>query len=326
MQETVGRDWTTLSDIFGKVDGLKAILDIERRITNWWRELPYPLATIYRRYQVTTDSKERLDTLLHFFEMAAVYLATIGLSHVKSLRQDWKPVIAKWVHPTGAAGIERADFGFWISLAGASLKDVSRVASDKELRAKADETAGPELVQIAGTIGPLGKATEVLDVARRYRNSWKGHGGYMKPSDAARLDNELQRSIRDFYEITSSLFRRFQLVRPGKADVTDTGLKFEIEKLSGSDPTFEKVQVELDRPAKTNALAFWMSGARTMCRALPFFRLGAPQRPQETSFYVFNRVENGSFRWISYQETQEQDFVAPDDELYAIINLGKDDV
>jgi hypothetical protein len=83
--------------------------------------------------------------------------------------------------------------------------------------------------------------------------------------------------------------------------VTDTGLKFEIERLSGSDPTFEKEQVELDRLAKTNALAFWMSGARTMCRALPFFRIGAPQKPQETSFYVFNRVENGSFRWVSYQ-------------------------
>jgi len=184
--------------------------------------------------------------------------------------------------------------------------------------------AGRELVQIAETIGPLGKATEVLDVARRYRNSWKGHGGYMKPSDAERLHNELQQSIRDFYEITSSLFRRFQLVRPGKAEGTDTGLKFEIEKLSGSDPTFEKEQVELDRLAKTNALAFWMSGARTICRALPFFRLGAPQKPQETSFYVFNRIGNGSIRWVSYQETQEQELFGRDDELFGIINLGKE--
>jgi hypothetical protein len=112
IQESIGRDWTTLSDVAGKVDELKAVLDIERRIANWWRELPYPLATIYRRYQVTIDPKERLDALLHFFEMAAIYLATVGISHVKSLRQDWQPTIAKWFHPAGAAGIERADFGF----------------------------------------------------------------------------------------------------------------------------------------------------------------------------------------------------------------------
>ena len=61
-----------------------------------------------------------------------------------------------------------------------------------------------------------------------------------------------------------------------------------------------------------------------MCQALPFIRLGAPQQPQETSFYVFNRVEDGGFRWISFQEAREQEFVAPDDELYSIIALGTD--
>src|SRR5206468_2086490 len=71
--------------------------------------------------------------------------------------------------------------------------------------------------------------------------------------------------------------------------------------------TFETEIVELDRPAKTKSLAFWMRGSRTMCHALPFFRLGAPQQPQETSFYVFNRVEKGGFRWICYQEAREQE-------------------
>ena len=109
------------------------------------------------------------------------------------------------------------------------------------------------------------------------------------------------------------------LVKPGKAEVTDSGMTFEIDKLFGSDPTFEKEYVELDRPSKTNALAFWMIGARTVCRALPFFRLGAPQ---ETVFYVSNRVQNGEFRWISYQEAREQDFTAPDDELQALLSSG----
>jgi transposase InsO family protein len=48
-----------------------------------------------------------------------------------------------------------------------------------------------------------------------------------------------------------------------------------------------------------------------------------PQQPQETSFYVFNRMENGGFRWIIYQEAREQEFVAQDEELSGIICLGK---
>lgn len=323
MQNALDHDWTKLAEVGEKIDGLKGVLDIERQIADWWRELPYPLATIYRRYQVSQSPKERLDTLLHFFEMAAVYLATVGGSHVRAMRTDWQEAMGNWLHPSGAAGIERADFGFWIGLAGASLKDANRIAGDAELRRSAIEIAGAELVQVASTIGALGKATEVLDIARRHRNSSIAHGGHIKPSDAARLDTELQQSVRDLYELTASVFRHFELVRPGMAEVTDTGFRFQIERLSGSDPTFGTEVVELDRPAKSKALAFWMRGARTMCPALPFFRLGVPQQPQETSFYVFNRVENGGFRWISYQEAREQDFTAPDDELLRIIGLGK---
>ena len=269
MQGALDQDWSSLPDVGEKIDSLKGVLDIERRIADWWRELPYPLATIYRRYQVSTDPKERLDALLHFFELAAVYLATVGTSHVKALRWDWPDLLAKWMHPSIGTGIERADFGFWINLAAASLKDTNRIASDKGLRAKAEEIAGPELVQLASTIGLLGKATEALGIARNYRNSWKGHGGHMKASDATRLDEELQQSIRGFYENTASIFRQLQLVRPGMAEVRDTGFKFKIEKLAGSDPVFQRQQVELARPVKSNVLAFWMSGARTMCRCRP---------------------------------------------------------
>jgi hypothetical protein len=323
MQTALEQDWTALADTADKIDALKGVLDIERQIADWWRELPYPLATIYRRYQVSIEPKERLETLLHFFEMSAVYLAAVGASHVKAMRQDWQEVVAKWLHPVGAAGIERADFGFWIGLAGASLKDVSRITSDKDLRAVAIEIAGAELVEAASTIGALGKSTGILDVARRYRNSWKGHGGHIKASDAARLDSEMQQQIRDLYEATASTFRRLQLVRPGMAEVLDAGMRYKIEKLSGSDPTFVTEIIEVDRPAKSNTLAFWTSGTRTMCRAMPFFRLGAPLQPQETSFYVFNRVEKDGFRWISYQEAREQEFIAPDDELLGIIALKR---
>ncbi len=41
------------------------------------------------------------------------------------------------------------------------------------------------------------------DVARRYRISWKGHGGHEKSSDSVRLNTKMQQSIRDLSEITA---------------------------------------------------------------------------------------------------------------------------
>ena len=80
--------------------------------------------------------------------------------------------------------------------------------------------------------------------------------------------------------------------------------------------------VELDRPAKTSS-GFLDGWLESHVSALPFVRMGAPQEPQETSFYVFNRVEKGSFRWISYQEAREQAFLAADEELFSLIALEK---
>ena len=61
-----------------------------------------------------------------------------------------------------------------------------------------------------------------------------------------------------------------------------------------------------------------------MCRAVPFFRLGAPQQPHETSCYVFNRIEEEGLRWVSYQEAKEQAIFTPDDELSDLIALGQE--
>ncbi len=321
LKNDLSRDWNSISEITGVVDQLKDVLDIEQKILNWWRELPYPLATIYRRYQVSKDPKERLERLLHFFEMAAVYLAAAGTSYVKVLRDDWQEQLTKWLRPPRAAGIERADFGFWIGLANASLKDIRRIDSSPDLRNMASDNAGAELLRDASKLAQLNNATKALDVARRIRNDWKGHGGHMKVSDAQRLDDELQATVRSFYDETSSLFRKLMLVRPGSLEMTDHGFIAETQLLRGSDPAFEVQEIEVSQPSRSNALAFWMQESRSMCPALPFFRLGAPQEPQETSFYVFNRVEGDGFRWISYQETRQQDFVAPDEELLNIISV-----
>ena len=255
--------------------------------------------------------------------MASIYFATVGVSYVTALRQDWKSILSKWLYPTNAAGIKRADFGFWIRLAGASLKEIKRISSDPSLRQTAIEIGGPDLVNAASNVGQLSKTIDLLQSACTYRNNWKGHGGHIKQSDAERLDGQLRELVRGLYEICGPLFRRFYLVRPGRAEGTDTGMNFEVERLSGSDPAFDKITIEVDGTFKSGALAFWMDGTRRFCKAVHFFRLGAPKEPEEKSVYVFSRVENGGFRWISYQEAREQEVIEPDADLRALIELGK---
>jgi hypothetical protein len=258
--------------------------------------------------------------------MTAIYLALIGCSYVRSLRSDWQTKLGAWLHPSGAAGIERADFGFWIGLAGASLKDASRIYSDPADKSRAAELAGAELANSANEIGSLGRVTEALNTARAYRNSWKGHGGHIKSSDAERILAELRDTVSRLYEICGPVFRRMCLVRPGSADIGNFGATYECEILIGSDPLFERRAITLDRASvKSRALAFWMSDSRAMCQALPFLRMGASQEPQENSIYAFNRLEKGKIRWVSYQEAREQEIFVSDEELSKILELRKPD-
>ncbi len=316
-------DWSVASQTQERIDRLLGVLDLNKQIADWWRELPYPLATVYRRFRVERSPKEKLDALLHFFELAAIYLAAVGASHVKALRVGWAETLGRWLHPSSGVGIERTDFGFWTTVAAAGLKDLKRIASEKELRETAVELAGPQAVQIALSIGGLSPMVEVLDEARTYRNRLKGHGGHIKESDAARFVEELEPLVRRLYEHGGSTFRALSLVRPGSLEATDDGLRYSIQKLVGSDPTFDRETIEVDAIIKSHTLAFWYAGSRRMCPAIPFMRIGAPQRPHENTCYVYNRSEPGGVRWVSYQEAGEQEFTAPDDEMQAILDIGR---
>jgi hypothetical protein len=321
MRSTVARDWKQLPTVIEKIDEIKSTIDLEQKINNWWRELPYPLATIYRRYKIEPDPNKRLETLLHFFEVAAVFVATIATSHVRALRSDWQPVLASWMHPQTGNPIERADFGFWANLASTSLKGLRRILSDDDLRAGAIVYAGAELINTAEFIVALSDGFRAIDAAREFRNSWKAHGGLIKSSDAERLEAELQTQLREYYEIAAAVFRRLWLVRPGKAETGENGFRYECQKLVGSDPMFSSDLMELSHPVVSKALTFWLSGSRVAVKALPFLRLGFPQRTSESSLYVFNRVEKSGFRWVTYQEAHEQEIFEPDQELASLLAL-----
>src|SRR6516164_8269730 len=115
---------------------------------------------------------------------------------------------------------------------------------------------------------------------RRPADSGTGGRGLVEPTQwqsgqgGLALYNRCRSHIRDLYTGTAAIFRRLRLVRPGKLEAEEEEFIYDIEKLIGSDPTFEKGVAELKRMIKSNTLAFWLEGAPVMCSAAPFFRLG----------------------------------------------------
>ena len=51
-----------------------------------------------------------------------------------------------------------------------------------------------------------------------------------------------------------------------------------------------------------------MTGARMMWRAVLFSVLATPHKPGEASFYVFNRVENDTIRWVFTKRLRSKNY------------------
>lgn len=301
----VDTDWRRLDDVAEKLAALKAATSVERRIDDWWQELPYPLASIYRRYRFSKDAKERLSIGLHFFEVFAVYLAAVGRAHVRALRSDAATALDDLAYPPKMAGIERADFGFWINFAQGCGKELKRTLGDRDLRVAASDYAGPSLVGAAEMLMSVGEAAAILNGPRDIRNRF-AHGGHVKESDAEELVAEMQAPISSLYALCAPIFRRMWLVRLGSPDMDDEGYAYRAEVLRGSDPTFEHTSFHTAQRGNTNSLAFWHHEQQDLVVNVPFFMLGKPTKPSERTVYVYNRVENGALHWVSYQEAQEQ--------------------
>ncbi len=316
---SLDEDWSELDEVADDIDRLKGVLDVDRRIDEWWHELPYPLATIYRRHRMTTDPREQFGAMLHFFEVFAVYLASLGVSHLRAARSDAAEVVDKLLYGS-RSGLERTDFGYWIQLAAACFAELRRTMHGS-LRDAASEFGGPSLIAALDSVTAMSKAPQLLDRPREIRNSTTGHGGYVKDTDAVRLNGELQTVLRDLFAETAVSLRKARLVRIGSCQMRGEHNVYQADLLQGSDPTFKRLPVESRRRADSGTLAVWYPQFDELVARVPFFRLGAPKDPAESTVYVYNRVETGGLRWVSYQEARDQDILLADDGLDGLIRV-----
>lgn len=143
----------------------------------------------------------------------------------------------------------------------------------------------------------------------------------MKDTDAIRLNGELQTVLRDLFAETAASLRKARLVRIGSCQMRGEHNVYQADLLQGSDPTFKRLPVGSRRRADSGTLAIWYPQFDELVARVPFFRLGAPKDPAESTVYVYNRVETGGLRWVSYQEARDQDILIADDGLDGLIRV-----
>jgi len=327
LQGDLKKNWNELESADLEVSKMLSVTDIEHQIENWWQELPYPLATVYRRYRNSSAPKEAYEALLHFFEVLAVFTAMIGTSYVRAIRADSKELLSKWLSPTDGATLQRTDFNFWIDVTAGSLKALNfsltkNSSGNKKEIESARIKSSPLLVSDAAYVAKLRGIRKPLLEAKIFRNS-KSHGGLLKEGDAKRYLGELENVLRQTFSIMAPFFKQCSLIQVGKAAyLGQAGYDCDVLFLRSSDPQFEKSAINIKSLAPSNSLAFWMKGSEEICEAIPFIKLGSPQIEENNAVYVYNSLNEEGMKWISFDKTQKQEIIENEIAIQALLDLS----
>ena len=289
-------------------------------LEQWSDELPFPLASILRRFQREAQDPERAaGVLLHFFEAFGEYWATILLSALEQageipgkvsveIREELE---SKGVHP-----LERSTMATWIFVGG-KLASWLRARLDAGLSGEEDREEEPldPLCTLAtrnrGAIEALlSKAIPtILGRTAHIRNNSRGHGGAVSVSSAKLLLDRLSSELSQLRDVAAPIFEVLKMYRLGSAEIGAGVRTYEVEVLKGSNATFlrEKLVLEDEPPSRSLVVS---AGEGRSLPLLPLVRMAAPQ-DEGNACYFFSRTENETARFVSYHQGDQAEDLDP---------------
>ncbi len=288
----------------------------DESFSDWVAQLPFPLATILWTYHTAVDDRKRYEHLLHFFEAAAAFYATILLSAVEADEQGekWLAEVEKGLSQKSLS-FKRATFGTWT---------ISYAVLAKRLRTRYNDTkdGGRAYVEAlfktrdATTISMLlsKRLVAIFESTNSHRNNWKGHGGVVGDEEAERRHRVLRDELVTFREAIGAGWHNYELVLPTTMKYVRNSFAMRVQRVRGAITPFEQAKAELAVPLEDGRLHLLGSGETEAMLLLPFVQLMASPRTSANACYFYNRRDADKARFVSYHFDKEAELkdVFPD--------------
>lgn len=270
------------------------------KFEQWIDSLPYPLATILRRYITSNRPQQKQELLLCFFEAYAIFTAAIltAIYQQPQFRDSPIPGVDKDY-------FKKASFGSWVRMDRAIAKIFRSKMNDSkgiDFMLNSFHTDDQSLVRLMSQ-----DIYKILDKTCEYRNSWKGHSGITSETiynDHVRLleveRSKLQEKLKDLYE-------KIRLVRPIGLKLRQGEFSNKVEVLTGSNPIFKKEDI-VGEALDENKLYIQVIDTAKTFEVPPFFVMKNSPADVKNACYFYSRVEGSNSRYVSYHfDTKPED-------------------
>ena len=290
----------------------------------WIDSLPFPIASILRRYQVATTAEQKVEYLRRTFEATAQWTAVVLLSAFLS-EPDYFLLHRERLIGPGYRAPMIGTFGSWLVLAERLAKRVRQMMSGKpEERAAClglfavDRPRLVEALTAKSLFGPL-------NVAKEYRGRWAAHGGACDEAEWKRRQVLFEAELGRLRTVLSDAFDDWELVQPGRFELESGVYTGDIERLTGSNVMFESQPVHLTAPmdrAHIYLLDLASEWSRPL-RVVPLVRMSPVPRSEDRACYFYSRVLNQKDReilWISHHFTPKPEETTHDQSVLDLVS------
>ena len=278
---------------------LKEIKNINNqgdRFLQWIESLPYPIATILKRFSVLDDPLKQQETLFYFFEAYAIFESSI-----LSAGLDKRLVDCASLTNVDPNYFEKASFGNWVVMDRELSKLYRDMANSKEIEMRripldCFRTSDENIVSLLTNRA----VCSILDEASQKRNYWKGHSGIASDVSCKEHVNYLTDLLRKLQENIKDLYERIRLVRLVNMDYMDERFINRVEVLTGSNAYFSKETITTLSPMDKRKLYLYMTDSDEILELPPYFILKNSPADVKNACYFYSRIESGKTRYVSY--------------------------
>jgi len=322
--ETTLSDWPeSPAQVLSRIQSINQ----EDRYEDWLESLPFPLASILWRHHAAKDSyRERYQTLLHFFEATAAFIATIHLSAYMSNDSEWERIGEDLSSKLSKQNLslETATFGAWKliveRLASTSSSALSKANEDTDKINILEQIYGTSERQVMEMLSHK-QLLQILQSANKIRNDNIGHSGAIGEDAARQIHKELLNLVYQLRGIFGRRWNRYELLQPGPIRYKDGVYNVTCKRIIGTRSSpFEEREYESIMPLETDCLYLFDSVCGTGLKLQPFVEVIPSPERQAVTCFIFNRLYKDSARWVSYHFEQESEIYHPSSEVLTALS------
>lgn len=292
-------------------------------IESWFEGIPFPLSSILWKYYSKTNSKEKYEHLLHFFEALPEFLSMIFLSSFSQNKEFYSNESDEWLNndPSFYEWYKRSDFGGWNNQFASLAKSTRKLLGDKDKKELTLSLLGKPNSNFLNFITSK-SVFNILDSVRKYRSDWKAHGGVSSQEENEYRLTILEEKLNNLRKIIQESFCTCRIIIPGTSEYTDGVFKYKVKVLVGNRIPFNEIDVESIEPMDTNRLYMLHENQNIPIPLLPFIKYDSSSR----ACYYYNKIESGNTRWVSFHYEKTSEIKEPmDDKIEEMLNILKKD-